>query len=197
MYISSTTFAQCVRYFDFTGYLVDALNKAGFEKEDVEKIKIWNSGYPKETEKGLVNCDSNADKIRSVIQNDDADQQNPGSSSRDMGNDGCVLIKGCTKSDHKNFEIKLFDSPNGATDNDNDFPIRVVLSSFYWAGNGLQGIPDGKSDCAVCTTNCVGCLSVNYTAAFDASSTGYDTESYTRVHRDPDIVAAMRKWMGL
>ena len=183
--------------YNYGGYLVDALNKAGFEKEDVEKIKIWNSGYPKETEKGLVNCDSNADKIRSVIQNDDADQQNPGSSSRDMGNDGCVLIKGCTKSDHKNFEIKLFDSPNGATDNDNDFPIRVVLSSFYWAGNGLQGIPDGKSDCAVCTTNCVGCLSVNYTAAFDASSTGYDTESYTRVHRDPDIVAAMRKWMGL
>ena len=32
-------------------------------------------GYPKETEKGLVDCDANGDKIRSVIQNDDADQQ--------------------------------------------------------------------------------------------------------------------------
>ena len=31
-----------------------------------------------------MDCDSNADKVRSVIQNDDADQQNPGSSSRDM-----------------------------------------------------------------------------------------------------------------
>ena len=40
--------------------------------------------------------------------------------------------------------MKLFTSPNGAQDNDNDFPIRVVMSSFYWYGNGLQGIPDGK-----------------------------------------------------
>ena len=35
-----------------------------------------------------VDCDGNANKIRSVIQNDDADQQNPGASSRDMGNSG-------------------------------------------------------------------------------------------------------------
>ena len=38
-----------------------------------------------------MDCDSNADKVRSVIQNDDADQQNPGSSSRDMQDSGCVL----------------------------------------------------------------------------------------------------------
>ena len=55
-------------------------------------VKIWNSGYPKETEKGLVNCDSNGPKLRSVIQNDDADQQNPGSSSRDMGDDGTIPL---------------------------------------------------------------------------------------------------------
>ena len=30
--------------------------------------------YPKETEKGLVDCDGSKGKIRSVIQNDDADQ---------------------------------------------------------------------------------------------------------------------------
>ena len=112
------------------------------------------------------------------------------------GNEGCVLIKGCSKTDHKAFEIKLFESPNGASDNSNDFPIRIVLSSVYWGGSDqqLQGIPDGKSDCAFCTTNCQGCQSVNYTAAFDPSSTGYD-ETYTRVHRDPDIVKAMRKWL--
>jgi alpha-amylase len=183
--------------YNYGGYLVDALTKAGFTQSDIEKIKIWNSGYPKETEKGLVDCNMNSDKIRSVIQNDDADQQNPGSSSRDMGDEGCVLIKGCSKADHKAFEIKLFNAPNGASDNSNDFPIRVILSSFYWAGANqqLQGIPDGKSDCSLCTTNCQGCQSVNYTQAFDTSSTGYDA-TYTRVHRDPDIVSAMRAWIG-
>ena len=138
----------------------EKLKSAGFSASDIDKIKIWNSGYPKETAKGLVNCDDNSPKIRSVIQNDDADQQNPGSSSRDMGNDGCVLIKGCAVDEHRAFEVKLFTSPNGAQDNDNDFPIRVVMSSFYWYGNGLQGIPDGKSDCSLCTTNCDSCQSV-------------------------------------
>ena len=160
----------------------------------------------KETEKGLVDCDSNGDKVRSVIQNDDADQQNPGSSSRDMGNDGCVLIKGCDTAEHRGFEVKLFEAPNGVQDNDNDFPIRVVLSSFWWGGgaesdaeNGqLQGIPDGKSDCSLCTVNCQDCQSVKKEAAFNDSSTGYDgPQGYTRVHRDGVIVAAMRKWVGL
>ena len=185
--------------YNYGGYLVSALTKAGFNAADTSKIKIWNSGYPKETEKGLVNCDSNSDKVRSVIQNDDADQQNPGSSSRDMGNDGCVLIKGCDTAEHRGFEVKLFEAPNGAQDNDNDFPIRVVLSSFWWGGaNGqLQGIPDGKSNCNLCTTNCDGCESVEKVNAFDDESKGYDAKGYTRVHRDSAIVNAMRKWMGL
>ena len=183
--------------YNYGGYLVKAFQAAGFDQTDLDKIKIWNSGYPKETAKGLVDCDPNSPKIRSVIQNDDADQQNPGSSSRDMGNDGCVLIKGCSVQDHRAFEVKLFTSPNGASDNNNDFPIRVVLSSFYWYGNQLQGIPDGKSDCSLCTTNCDGCQSVPKTAAHDPSSTGYDKTGYTRVHRDGAIIQAMRSWMGL
>ena len=32
--------------------------------------------------------------------------------------------------------------------------------------------------------------------AYDESSTGYDKD-YTRVHRDPAIVKAMREWVGL
>jgi alpha-amylase len=182
--------------YNYGGYLIKQLQTAGFSSTDIDKIKIWNSGYPKETAKGLVNCDQNSPKIRSVIQNDDADQQNPGSSSRDMGNDGCVLIKGCSVDEHRAFEVKLFTSPNGAQDNDNDFPIRVVLSSFYWYGNGLQGIPDGKSDCSLCTTNCDTCQSVPKTQAYDGTSKGYDMTGYTRVHRDQSIIQAMRKWMG-
>ena len=83
-------------------------------------------------------CDS-ITKWRNAIQNDDADQQNPGSSSRDMGDQGCVLIKDCGSFDeHRQFEIKLFSNPNGAIDSDNDYPIRMVLSSFWWGGGILK-----------------------------------------------------------
>jgi len=185
--------------YNYGSYIEDAFKSAGFSADDINKIKIWNSGYPKETEKGLINCDQNSAKIRSVIQNDDADQQNPGSSSRDMGDDGCVLIKGCDVSEHRNFEVKLFENPNGAQDNDNDFPIRVVLSSFFWYNNGVQGIPDGKSDCSLCKVNCDSCEGVPYIAAYDPTSKGYDSGNgtYTRVHRDAEIIEAMQKWMKI
>merc|ERR1712039_1064705 len=91
----------------------------------------------------------------------------------------------------------LFSNPNGASDNANDYPIRLILSSFYWPANGAQGLPDGKSDCSLCKINCGGCVGMPYTAAYDPSSTGYDKGVYTRVHRDGAIVNAMRKWMGL
>ena len=195
--------------YNYGAYLEEQLAAAdaasglpGLVPSEVLMVKIWNSGYPKETEKGLVGCDgSNASlTIRSVIQNDDADQQNPGSSSRDMGDTGCVLVKGCSVEEHRAFEVKLFTDPNGAQSNNDDFPIRVVLSSFYWpnasGGSGLQGIPDGKSDCSLCTSNCDSCQSVAKVDAYDESSTGYDKD-YTRVHRDPAIVKAMREWVGL
>ena len=93
---------------------------------------------------------------RKAVQNDDADQQSDGSTSRDseslrvkgrgamtaacfhctviltaVGNDGCVLIKGCPVPEHRGFEVTLFANPYGSSDNDNDYPIRMVLSSFY------------------------------------------------------------------
>jgi len=167
-----------------------------FSAEDANKVKIWNSGYPKETEKGLAGCQYSHDNtLRSVIQNDDADQQNPGSTSRDMGDQGCVLVKGCDENTHRNFEKKLFESPNGAQDNDNDFPIRLILSSFHWSDDST-GIPDGKSDCSLCKINCDGCKTTPLTPAYDGNSTGYDAV-YTRVHRDAEIVSSMRKWVHL
>jgi len=190
--------------YNYGGYLLQALRTAGLTEEEAATVKIWNSGYPKEPEKGLVGCSATPETtVRAVIQNDDADQQNPGSSSRDMGDDGCVLIKGCDPDEHRAYEVKLFEAPKGATDNANDFPIRVLLSSFYWPSGGrsedegVQGIPDGKSDCAGCTVGCQDCHSVPVAQAHDASSTGYDGPTYTRVHRDAEIIAAMRKWMGM
>jgi hypothetical protein len=35
------------------------------------------------------------------------------------------------------------------TNNDVDYPIRLVLSSYWWQGDS-EGIPDGKSDCDLC-----------------------------------------------
>lgn len=186
--------------YNYGSYITAALSNAGFSQEEVNAVKTWNSGYPKEPEKGVDSCDIGKTGLqRVVIQNDDADQQNPGSSSRDMGDTGCVLIKGCAEADHRNFEVKLFTNPPGATDNSKDYPIRVILSSFYWGADANQGIPDGKSDCALCTTNCQGCKGMALKQAFDAGSVGYDTGSgnYTRVHRDSAIVNAMRSWIGL
>jgi alpha-amylase len=73
--------------------------------------------------------------------------------------------------------------------------------------DGAQGFPDGLSDCKNCTGDqCNSCTkSVPYQKAYDADSCGYDCgdggnwkeNTYTRVHRDQDIINAMRGWMGL
>jgi alpha-amylase len=179
--------------YNYGAYIADALLAAGFDQDDVNKIKIWNSGYPKEPD---ADCGS-ITKWRNVIQNDDADQQMPGSTSRDMGDQGCILVKTHDVATHRMFEVKLFTNPNGALDNDNNYPIRAVLSSFYWPPSGGLGIPDGLSDCSKCTTTCQGCQTTPYAKAFDANSCGYDPTNYTRVHRDKTIINAMRSWMKL
>lgn len=112
-----------------------------------------------------------------------------------MGSEGCVLVEGCTVNDHRNFEVKLFQNPNGeicaclislsflgAYDNDNDYPLRMVLSSYYWQGDSA-GVPDGLSDCSHCVSQCNGCRTTKAYPAYDANSCGYDSVSYTRPHR--------------
>lgn len=176
---------------NYGGYLESALYSAGWDYDDVQKVKIWSSGYPKEPQYGY--CTISA--TRNAIQNDDADQQTPGSTSRDMGDCGCVLVKGCPVDSHRYYETKLFQDPYGVHDNNNDYPIRLVLSSYYWQGNSV-GVPDGLSDCNKCEINCNSCRSTTYWQAYDANSCGYDS-TYTRPHRDIQIVNAMRQWMHL
>jgi len=179
--------------YNYGQYLANALSSAGFSADDVNKIKIWNSGYPKEPD---ADCGA-VPKIRDAVQNDDADQQNSGSTSRDMGDQGCVLIEGCAVLVHRAFEVKLFQNPNGVVDNINNYPIRLILSSYYWGSSGSEGIPDGWSDCSLCTTTCSGCQTYTYAEAYSGNSCGYDSPNYTRVHRDKTIVLAMRAWMNL
>jgi len=101
---------------------------------------------------------------------------------------------------HRFFEVKLYTNPNGASDNDNDYPIRTLLSSYYFPENQARGIPDGFSDCSLCTTTCNGCQTVTYQKAQDPNSCGYDApqfNQYTRTHRDKAVIMAMRAWVHL
>ncbi len=177
------------------------LANAGLTPAEIESIRIWFDCYPKQP-----GCDGGQLSMkRKAIQNDDADQQTSGSTSRDMQNYGTVLVIAKDIPLHRHFEKQLFLAPNGASDNDNQYPIRMVLSSF-WLPADLSdyGIADGKSNCDLCQISCTTCdpaTSLNYTKAYRAGSTGYDGGfvggHYTRPHRDAEIVNAMRSWVHL
>ena len=178
---------------------VNKLKAAGLSDGDVDKIKIWGSDYPKE----FPICGYwEITPKRHAIGLDCHDDQNPGSSSRDMGDKGSVYIKERNIDKHRNFNIEMF------TRTDADWKIKLLLSSYSFMNNGGAGFPDGKSDCSACTgeqckNNCN--KSVPYQKAYNPSSTGYDTGdsgnwkegTYTRVHRDQATINAMRRWMGL
>jgi alpha-amylase len=102
---------------------------------------------------------------------------------------------------HRGFEELLFNR------RDNDWQIKLVLSSYTFMNDGAQGIPDGKSDCAKCVGDlCSSCTkSVPFSKAHNPDVCGYTCEIngqwqegvYTRVHRDMSIIQAMRNWQGL
>ncbi|CAF4141443.1 unnamed protein product, partial [Rotaria sordida] len=117
---------------------------------EVDKIKMWDGLYPKEPFHNPT-----VPRHCVVIQNDDHDQQNPV---------------------HRNFEIRLFTNPNGVTDNNNnDWPIRFILSSYYHAYGDL----------------------VPYIKAHEPMACAYVGNGYTRTHRDIPVINAMRAWMKL
>ena len=68
------------------------------------------------------------------------------------------------------------------------------------------GIPDGKSEKSFCSTDSCNqtTIDVPFKRAFNPHSTGYDCgdgeegwkePEYSRVHRDIDVINAMREWM--
>ncbi|KAH0787915.1 Alpha amylase, catalytic domain containing protein [Histomonas meleagridis] len=179
--------------YSYSTYFSNQLKSQGLTDSEIDQIKIWWSGYPVEPD----NDGGRVSKIRKVIQNEDHDQQNDGSSSRDMHDQGCVLVKGCEPAKHRAFEVKLFTDPYGNNvDNDNDYPIRMLLSSYYFK-DGVKSPPDGKSDCSLCKTTCETCKSRGYSKAYVADAKAYEGTDYTRVHRDAEIIAAMRSWMHI
>ena len=118
-----------------------------------------------------------------------------------MGDKGSVLVREKDVAKHRGFEEELFNRTDG------DWNIKLVLSSYTFMDDGAMGIPDGKSDCNACKGDqCASCThSMAYSKAFDADACGYTCEVdgqwqqgvYTRVHRDYDIIQAMRNWQGL
>ncbi|KAI8579463.1 hypothetical protein K450DRAFT_210259 [Umbelopsis ramanniana AG] len=183
--------------YNYYTYLNQVLASNGISDTDIQKIKIWSSDYPKE----FPICGSwILPPTRFVIQNDDHDQQTSGSSSRDMGSEGSVLIVAKDVAAHRAFEVELF------TRTDGNWTVRNVLSSYSFMNNGASGFPDGLSDCStyVGTAAKSGCLSMAYAPAYVADSCGYSVVvngtwqqgAYTRVHRDMSIINAMRGWMG-
>jgi len=115
-----------------------------------------------------------------------------------MGDKGSVLIKEKDVPKHRGFELELFNRT------DADWVIKLVLSSYTFMNDGAAGIPDGKSDCSNCVGDqCGSCSkSMAYSKAFDPDVCGYTCEVdgqwqegvFTRVHRDYDIIQAMRNW---
>lgn len=85
-----------------SGVRIDA---SGLSDKDVDKFKIWGSDYPKEH----PICGYWAIKSeRMVVGLDCHDDQNPGSSSRDMGDKGSVYIKEKDANKHRGFSKELF-----------------------------------------------------------------------------------------
>ncbi|KAI5805479.1 glycoside hydrolase superfamily [Peziza echinospora] len=176
----------------------------GFSRADIHKVKIWSSDYPKEHPIcRSTNPRNNGWVIpasRFAIQNDDHDQQSPGSSSRDMGSHGSVLAKDKNVERHRRFEKLLFSRSDAQWD------VKLVLSGYLFMENGASGFPDGWSDCGRWYTgeqDRRGCLSVPLDRAYVEGACGYGGREglregrYTRVHRDLEIVNAMRRWIGL
>lgn len=116
----------------FNDLLMNVLNSA----DDLDKIKIFDGGYPS---KPWDNAAIPSRRI--VIENDDHDSQSP-MFFRDFGNLGCVLVKGCAIEEHRGFEMRMFENPYEVRDSEQDWPVRILLSSFYHT-YGKLGIPDG------------------------------------------------------
>ena len=106
--------------YQYSEYLTDVLKKSGLSDSDIAKVKIWQSWYPGETDK----CEGIIPNERLVIENDDHDQQKPGSSSRDMHGMGRVPLIEKDVNKHRNFEVQVFSRT------DRNWKHRLLLSSY-------------------------------------------------------------------
>ena len=175
----------------FGDYFTNKLKDNELTEEDIEKIKIWNSGFPQETPE----CDGiwKINPERHAISIENPDDINLNSYYN-------VYIRDKDINIHRERTMHMFNNT------ENNWKIKSVFSMFSLI-NGSTGFPDGKSDCKKCKTEvckryCT--KSFPYQKAYDPLSIGYDTGdinswkegAYTRVHRDLKIINSMREWMN-
>ena len=106
--------------YNFGANFATFMKEAGLSDDEVNMIKIWESDYPKE----FPLCGWPIPSERYAIQLDCHDDQFPGSSSRDMGDTGSILVKEKNVDKHRNFEVQMF------TRTDANWQIKLVLSSY-------------------------------------------------------------------
>lgn len=116
--------------------LTDLLLNALGSHAEIDKIKLFDSGYPVRPWENAAVASH-----RIVIQNDDHDSQSP-VFYRDFADRGCILVKGCAPDQHRYYEARLFANPYEVRNRSADWPIRILLSSFYHK-HGILGVPDG------------------------------------------------------
>ena len=179
--------------YSYTQKFVEKLDNLGFSKEDINKIKITNDDF--RNIKPICNETWEINQNRYVIYYENQNIQNV---------DGEFPYSYIHT---KDVEAHRNDYVNYMKETEIDYKIKIIFSSYSLI-NRANGFPDGKSDCSKCKTqDCINyCTkSVPYQKAYEPLSTGYDTGNsynwieggYTRVHRDLDIVNAMRDWMGM
>ena len=177
----------------FGVYFTELLELEGFSDEEINKIKIWNSGFP--NEKPV--CDDNIWRI--TPERHAISLENPDDINQNKYYYTYIRDKDIEK--HRNLTIDMF------SNKENNWKIKSVFSMFSVI-NGSTGFPDGNSDCSKCHSDMCNLYckkSVPYKKAYNPKSVGYDTGNsetwkegeYTRVHRDLRIVNSMREWLGL
>ena len=174
--------------YSFSEPFQEKLTKAGLSTKDINKIKLCNSHFPDESPKydGIWKIIPE----RHVISLESLEDYFNNSNYQSY-----IKYKNITI--HRNKTINLLKSK------EKNWKIKSILSS-YSTINNATGFPDGKSDCSKYKIKeCI--KSVSYQKAYSPFSTGYDTGNlknwkegtYTRVHRDLDIINSIRELMGL
>lgn len=186
---------------DFSGYFVDLLKKEGFKDSEILQIKYWFKGclaYEDYLPNYAPTCYAEKDEDllfdvrRWTISLEFSDDINM---AHDEYN---IYIRAKDKEKHKQILINdMFLHPAF------NYSIKFVFTSF--SIDNVNGIPDGKSEKSFCATeSCIKSASdLKFKRAFFPYSTGYDCGDsknwtigeYSRIHRDIDIVNAMREWL--
>ena len=177
--------------YSFSTSFNEKLINEGFSTDDIKKIKIWNSNFPNESPK----CDGDIWKIipeRHIISLESQEDYYNNNSHENYIKHKDIYI-------HRNKTIELLQSK------ENNWKIKTIFSSYSLINNA-SGFPDGKSDCSKSESDAEECTkSVPYQKAYSPLSMGYDTGNsnnwkegtYTRVHRDLQIINSIREWIGL